>query len=332
MTRCAVCQGTLRTALLGIEGYKRPSRFDIYECTACGSSVADALPDAALYDAIYREAERIPGYERYVRYAKAVRSSGDPLRLLARSEEMYFAIARVLAGLRLSPQDEVLEVGCGLGYLTFALRRAGIRATGWDISAPAIRDATERFGPYYEIANLYEIAAQPRFSAIVMSELIEHVPDPFDFVARAAAQLKPGGTIVVTTPNKGYFDGTGAVWSTELPPVHLWWLTESAVETIGMRLNARVAIFDFTGWLGARPAPNLEADGRARPAILDDDGRPLAVVAQPEPARLFPLSRSVVPRISRPLRACAATLGWLPATERDALRRTQTLAAALAFR
>jgi 2-polyprenyl-6-hydroxyphenyl methylase/3-demethylubiquinone-9 3-methyltransferase len=43
------------------------------------------------------------------------------------------------------------------------------------------------------------------FDAVLITEIIEHVAHPDDFLAKAAALVRPGGYIVMTTPNGGYF-------------------------------------------------------------------------------------------------------------------------------
>jgi 2-polyprenyl-3-methyl-5-hydroxy-6-metoxy-1,4-benzoquinol methylase len=40
---------------------------------------------------------------------------------------------------------------------------------------------------------------------VLITEVIEHVAHPDDFLAKAAALVRPGGYIVMTTPNGGYF-------------------------------------------------------------------------------------------------------------------------------
>ena len=53
-------------------------------------------------------------------------------------------------------QLRVLEVGSGLGYLTYSLRQAGHEAYGIDLSQEAVAKANKRFGRYYESGNMAE--------------------------------------------------------------------------------------------------------------------------------------------------------------------------------
>ncbi len=125
----------------------------------------------------------------------------------------------------------ICEVGCGQGYFTFALRQAGFSATGVDHSREAIESATRRYGDFYFCGNLTDYVAnlreRPQF--IFACEVIEHLVDPAGFVAEALECLPSGGILAVTTPNKlqdGYQSANTTSWDTELPPVHLWWMTK----------------------------------------------------------------------------------------------------------
>ena len=124
---CPICAvGPVRLVWRAYPGYREPDTFDIAECASCRTRMALPLDvDAtAVYEAIYRQADRIPGYDRYVRYAADIAREDDPLAYLAGRELAYWGIREALAGEPGRPL-RILEVGSGLGYLTYALRRAG---------------------------------------------------------------------------------------------------------------------------------------------------------------------------------------------------------------
>lgn len=114
--------------------------------------------------------------------------------------------------LRLLPPTKVLssvlEIGCATGELLAALPvRAGGRKVGVDISAANIASANARFagvdfrcgdfrGADFFGADFREDPAA-RFDAVVMSDVLEHVPDDTGFL-RAAARL--GQLVLVNLP------------------------------------------------------------------------------------------------------------------------------------
>lgn len=53
-------------------------------------------------------------------------------------------------------EDEIVELGCGLGYITNKLNHLGYSAIGYDIDQKAIDFASSQFGPYYKVLDCLE--------------------------------------------------------------------------------------------------------------------------------------------------------------------------------
>ncbi|MES3013362.1 MAG: class I SAM-dependent methyltransferase [Pseudomonadota bacterium] len=92
----------------------------------------------------------------------------------------------------------ILEIGCATGELIAALPvRAGGRKVGMDISAENIAAARARFAEVEFRCGDFRGAPVEHFDAIVMSDVLEHVPDDAGFL-RDAAQL--GELVLVNLP------------------------------------------------------------------------------------------------------------------------------------
>ncbi len=93
----------------------------------------------------------------------------------------------------------VLDLGSGYGYFRKALADAGFEHDGVEPSAHAREAARERFG----FETRAEIAPdwQQRFDVATLWDVIEHVPEPADLLARVAACLAPRGILALKTPN-----------------------------------------------------------------------------------------------------------------------------------
>ncbi len=206
-----------------------------------------------LYDRIYQQASEVPGYARYAAYAERVLHCPDPLGELANSEEMYWAVRRVLVGRRLPPKARVLDVGSGFGYLTYALNRAGYECTGVDISSEAVEAASDRYGPYYVCADIRSFAKDsPRtYDVLVATEVVEHLPDAPRLVPVLLSMVRSGGCLIVTTPNRSLYEDD-VLWETEPPPVHLWWFSEASFQMLAQRLSCTVDLVDFSDYYQGR--------------------------------------------------------------------------------
>jgi SAM-dependent methyltransferase len=107
--------------------------------------------------------------------------------------------ARVLRWFPGSRPITVLDAGAGEGALSQALAQAGHRVVACDADAsnfrtsrvPFIRASLERPLPFESCS----------FDAVVSTEVLEHLENPHHVAREFARVLKPGGMLVVTTPN-----------------------------------------------------------------------------------------------------------------------------------
>jgi SAM-dependent methyltransferase len=287
--RCVACgDGDIRI-VADVVGYVAGPRHEVAGCTRCGTRSVRLASDTpeGLYDAIYRQADRLPGYNRYVALAEMVRTTRSPLHALAVSDPAYWAVRSVLGQRRARGlPTRTLEVGSGLGYLTAALRRDGVDATGIDVSAAAVADATARFGAHFERVDVTDPGmVSSRYDVIVGLEIIEHLPDPRAFVAALRRWLNPGGSLVISTPNRDACS-PDLRWATDLPPVHLHWFTERGALALTPP-ESTAELFDFTRYnmdVGPRTARRTR-EGWDR-AVLDEQLRVIEPVPLAEPALL----------------------------------------------
>lgn len=273
---CHICTSEKLNFLKTIEGYQKGTSYAIGECATCSTQyVEPCVVDDALYQLIYKNAKDIAGYNRYHRYVEEVLEVENPLVYLGKREAMYWAVAEVLKQVDSSFNPKILEVGSGLGYLTYALVKAGYCAKGMDISSNAVINAKAKFGDYFECNNIFDVAILPenQFDVIVLNEVIEHVNDPVAFIEKLLSLLTPEGKLVVTTPNKSACLA-GSIWDTELPPIHLYWFSEKSMECIAERLDAKVTFLSFREF--NRKSLNLIRFRNYKPsertAILDENG------------------------------------------------------------
>jgi SAM-dependent methyltransferase len=99
----------------------------------------------------------------------------------------------------------IVDIGCGDGAATAAAARVnpGHRFVGLDWSADALRHARARGLTLIraEVEPTGLPIASGRADVVVMSELIEHLLDPDSALEEARRVLKPGGTLLLSTPN-----------------------------------------------------------------------------------------------------------------------------------
>jgi 2-polyprenyl-3-methyl-5-hydroxy-6-metoxy-1,4-benzoquinol methylase len=101
---------------------------------------------------------------------------------------------------------DVLDVACGEGYGTAALAAAGARSViGVDVDEATCAYARRRYTRYgidIRRGNATDLPLEARSVDVVVSfETIEHVPRPAEFLDECCRVLRPGGLVIVSTPN-----------------------------------------------------------------------------------------------------------------------------------
>jgi SAM-dependent methyltransferase len=107
----------------------------------------------------------------------------------------------------LTGKDCVLDYGCGMGYsYQRQLAQSVNKYIGADISSAAILDAQKKgFSTTKIDDNGITDMASSSCDGAVCSEVFEHLWDPLAAAKELYRVLKPGGVLVATVPNFGYF-------------------------------------------------------------------------------------------------------------------------------
>jgi 2-polyprenyl-3-methyl-5-hydroxy-6-metoxy-1,4-benzoquinol methylase len=141
----------------------------------------------------------------------------------ARAKRMF--IDRTVPG-------RLLDVGCGRGDFLHMMSERGWDVHGVDFDAAAATAAKALYGLDVRIGTLDEVVASgDRFDVVTASHVLEHVPDPSEFLRQCRFLLKRGGVLVLKTPNVGSFGHKhyGKSWRGLEPPRHLHLFTIGAL-------------------------------------------------------------------------------------------------------
>lgn len=210
--RCLVCEGRLDASPLG--GLRR--------CADCGFVTAATDLDATDFVALYGK-DYFHGSE-YLDYVE----ERDSLRLNFAGR--MSTLEEIAAGLR---GKSLLEIGCAYGFFLEIASEHGVEARGIDIAADGVRYAQETLGVRAELGDYLAVRTGP-VDLIVMWDTIEHLPRPDLFIGKAAADLRPGGLIAITTGDIGSLNARmrGQHWRMIHPPTHLHYFSVATLSRL----------------------------------------------------------------------------------------------------
>jgi ubiquinone/menaquinone biosynthesis C-methylase UbiE len=100
---------------------------------------------------------------------------------------------------------DVLDVGCNSGYGTLRFVPVARRVVGVDVSPRAIEAASARAQdghPEFVLTSGFDLPfPDDSFDLVTSFQVLEHVPDPTAYLVEIARVTRPGGRVVLATPN-----------------------------------------------------------------------------------------------------------------------------------
>jgi SAM-dependent methyltransferase len=251
---CELCGSRSHATLYDVAG------FPIVRCRTCGLVFVGRIPEpeelVALYDDSYWEDPEQVGYDGY-RAAEA------------RKRHHFRTLLREIEAL--VPPGRLLEVGSAYGYFLDEARRRGWRVRGVEPSTHAARHAREVFSVDVDERPLAELPPEPEsLDAVVLWDVIEHLPDPRRTLESAHARLRPGGVVGMSTGDIESLSARlhGRDWSLLTPPWHQFYFSRKTLRSLLEQVGFRVERIGGDGVVAVDPATSHPRLPRAVRAVL----------------------------------------------------------------
>ena len=132
--------------------------------------------------------------------------TGERLETFVFNETTIEHLHRYAIAMEFCSGKTVLDIACGEGYGSNLLSAKATHVTGMDADAITIEKATAK----YKRDNLYFVqskaekiaAADTEFDIVVSLETLEHLSDHTAMMKEIKRVMKPGGLLIISTPDK----------------------------------------------------------------------------------------------------------------------------------
>ena len=249
---CRLCQATSLRPIYDFSDLVMES------CCTCGFVQIRDEPSAETLQDIY--SQTYFAHQKYEGDWASDREKGRRMRLLAQ--------AGVGKGAR------VLDAGCATGDFIVAAKDS-YEMWGIDLSEEAITRAAERLPDVRERLRAGPLEQQDFpdgfFDAVVLWDVVEHLIDPVTATTALAQVVKPGGAVVLSTPNIGSWVARlmGKRWAFMTPPEHVSFFDRNTLRILLQRSGLRYARWTTSGkWTTA--AFLIYKVGRVFPHLVPD--------------------------------------------------------------
>lgn len=228
--KCPICHSISSTSAIRLydDRYGFPGKYDILECSQCHHHyLSKSFSEAELSDLYTGRYPQSSNYKNFKPYSE---KKGFFAWLNGEHSEAFRYVPKKV---------RVLDIGCGLGETLGYHQKRGCEAHGIDVD-----NNLEKIAKKYHYSvkvGSFEKAKYPAnyFDYITLDQVIEHIADPKSFLTKAKRILKPGGKIIISTPN---FDSWSCNWLGKYSflwhvPYHLQFFTLDSMKKLGNEID-----------------------------------------------------------------------------------------------
>lgn len=220
----SVAEGTDR------EYFTCPDLFHVVQCQSCNLLYLNPRPTKEELGTIYP-----PNYHSYI-------IDTEPKKISLLTKLRYKAhttrFAKILKYLKPDQKIDLLDVGCGDGWLMQMFKQAApdrITTFGVEIS-PEVCEIARSMNNTVYCGRIEDVTFDRQFDLVNYNHVIEHVSDPHEVTVKSFEILKPGGLLVYETPNADTIDRKwfhDSNWGAYHFPRHWYFFTPESIRKMG---------------------------------------------------------------------------------------------------
>jgi len=222
--KCDLCSSNNKTLLLQARDYRygHPEMFNIVTCNNCGLIYINPRPTAESISKLY-EADYAP--EEIADISLITKTANWKIIAKGILYRLYGYVGN------LPRKGKILELGCGEGAILEILSRRGCETWGVEPNQKAAEICKSK-GLNVLCATLEKVNFRDGFfDAVVMSQVLEHLPSPKTALKEVKRVTKSKGRVYIYCPNvEGYLSKLfGKYWHGWHVPFHFYGFTKKTI-------------------------------------------------------------------------------------------------------
>lgn len=150
------------------------------------------------------------------------------------------------------PAAKVMELGCAHGSFVALMQHVGYEASGVEMSPWVVDFGSKAFGVPISVGPVETLVIDPNsLDAIVLMDVMEHLPDPVATLKHCLGLLKADGFLLIQTPQfreqisyEELVETSSAFLEQLKADEHLYLFSERSIREFFAKLNAKQLVFE----------------------------------------------------------------------------------------
>lgn len=213
--RCEICGVKTKDVVELNDGFKA------HLCKDCDLLVTEAKHEESALEEVNKQFYRLE--DRVLTYYPR------EMELTKRHQK----ILRYICSFHSGSIEDVLEIGSNIGFFASFVKQNGINIETVEINNE-LREFQRLVYGIKSVSNINEISSDKKFDVIILLDVLEHVPNPINFLSTIKKHLKKNGIIFLQFPNKNSLSArlSGSKWPWWLAPDHLYHFSQKSISLI----------------------------------------------------------------------------------------------------
>lgn len=210
--------------------------FNIYKCFTCKTGFLNPQPLKSYLQSIYilsgHGLTKEVSLQEVLASEKQYPNATIDARRLVGYAKQFLNKSNLVGNLKL----KALDIGSGYGFFTGAALKEGfsVKAINPGTWENKVFEEMHGFSPMHEYFEDVDFGEE-KFDLVILSQVLEHIENPQEFIAKIRSTLNKSGVLAIAVPNVGSFlvrilkyRETGCLWV----PEHLFYFSKQGLITL----------------------------------------------------------------------------------------------------